>query len=178
MRRFQLSLPSWDACVSSTLGLRGSLGTSSTGWDPTWSEDSPGRPDLDSPFYVLLLVQSETFHMHSNYSWPLDNTGVRAADPRAVKNPSTYNFTVSPPYLQFHVHGFNQPQIVEYYSMYLLTKKVLVEADLCSSNLCCSKVSRITSNSASFPWNEWSMVKCQPFIPFNCCVSEFSLTHQ
>ena len=42
-----------------------------------------------------------------------------------------------------HIHGFKQPQIMYYYSTYLLRKKNHVLGHLCRSNYCCSWINCI-----------------------------------
>lgn len=67
------------------------------------------------------------------YNWILNNMGIMLTF-LTVKN--VHNFTVSPWYLQFGIHGFNQPWIVSYCSIYLL-KKIHIQMGSCCSNLCC-----------------------------------------
>ena len=49
----------------------------------------------------------------TNYSWPLNNTGVRATDHLSSRKP-LYNFIFGPSYLLFCIYSFNQPQNMWY----------------------------------------------------------------
>ena len=70
------------------------------------------------PWQVNIKTQNSWFGI---YSWPLNNTEVRAPTPTSppththtLENPHMTLLTVSPLYLCFCICGFNQPQI-EYY---------------------------------------------------------------
>ena len=59
-----------------------------------------------------------------NYSWTLNNTEIRDTNPPHSQK-FTYNIAIGPPIQMswFCLHGFSQPWIIWYRSMYLVEKK-------------------------------------------------------
>ena len=62
-----------------------------------------------------------------NYSWTLNNTEIRDTNPPHSQK-FTYNIAIGPPIQMswFCLHGFSQPWIIWYRSMYLVEKKKAV----------------------------------------------------
>lgn len=74
-------------------------------------------------FSLLSLLSLWAHH----YSWPLNNTGLRGPHPLCTES-SASHFTVYFLCLWFHIHGFDQPLIMWYYSTDVL-KTICMEED-------------------------------------------------
>ena len=115
------------------------------GWKQSWQEHHLLSLFLSEvqkfPMHKMFLICMPSFFKYSTVSWSLNNTRVRGPDPLCGQK-SAYNFTVSPLYPCFRVHGFSRPQIEMYCSTYLLNK-ICIWVDLCHSELCWSRVNCI-----------------------------------
>ena len=72
----------------------------------------------------MLMPLRKLSHGNGCTSWPLNNMAVRGTDPPAPLKMHAL-LVVCPPQLWFHIWGFNQPQMIYYYSIYYWGKKWL-----------------------------------------------------
>ena len=147
--------------------------------------DFPGGPMFKTP----------CFQCKEHRCNPYQETKIPHATRYGQKKKSTYDFTIGPLYLVFHIPGFNQPRIMYSCATYLL-KKICVWVDPCSLNpylllfspsimsnlwphepqharlVCTSPTPGVCSNSCPLSW--W----CHPIIlssvvPFSSCLQSF-----